>query len=58
MTESFRREFKNTDDLFLGDEEPAVQVPKIIYVANKAEDGYEGDVLADFFQKFPYAASE
>ena len=27
--------------------------PKIIYVANKAEDGYEGDIWSDFYHKFP-----
>ena len=58
MTESFRNEFKNVDALFLGDEEPAVAVPRMIYVANKAEDGYEGDVLADFYHKFPHTVHE
>ena len=33
-----------------------VPIPKILYVANKAEDGYEGDILGEFFQKFPNAA--
>jgi hypothetical protein len=33
-----------------------VKVPKILYLANKAEDGNEGDLLGDFFMKFPYAA--
>jgi len=33
-----------------------IKVPKILYIANKAEDGYEGDILGDFFQKFPGSA--
>jgi 50S ribosomal subunit-associated GTPase HflX len=33
-------------------------VPKILYIANKAEDGHEGDLLGDFFMKFPYAAED
>jgi small GTP-binding protein len=28
-------------------------VPPIIYLANKAEDGFEGEILADFYRKFP-----
>jgi predicted GTPase len=35
-----------------------VKVPKILYLANKAEDGNEGDLLGDFFMKFPYAAQD
>lgn len=31
-------------------------MPKILYLANKAEDGYEGDLLGEFFLKFPHAA--
>ena len=27
-------------------------------MANKAEDGYEGDILADFYQKFPRSLTE
>jgi predicted GTPase len=37
--------------------EDGVKVPRILYVANKAEDGYEGDILGDFYQKFPHSAS-
>ena len=33
-------------------------MPKIIYLANKAEDGYEGDILGDFFARFPHAAEQ
>ena len=35
-----------------------VKVPKIIYLANKAEDGYEGDILGDFYAKFPHTAEQ
>ena len=28
-------------------------VPPILYLANKSEDGYEGEILADFYRKFP-----
>ena len=28
-------------------------IPPILYLANKAEDGFEGDILADFYTKFP-----
>ena len=31
-------------------------MPQILYIANKAEDGYEGDILGDFFLKFPNSA--
>ena len=33
-----------------------IKVPEILYLANKSEDGYEGDVLADFYLKFPHIA--
>ena len=26
-----------------------IKVPEIIYLANKSENGYEGDLLADFY---------
>jgi len=29
------------------------KVPPIIYLANKSEDGFEGEILADFYRKFP-----
>lgn len=60
MTENFKKQFRNVDDLFSGESEEnsLVSVPKIIYAANKAEDGYEGDILADFFDKFPLTATE
>ena len=28
-------------------------MPPIVYIANKAEDGYEGDIHADFYRLFP-----
>jgi predicted GTPase len=31
-------------------------MPPIVFVANKCEDGFEGDVLSDFYLKFPEAA--
>jgi GTPase len=27
-----------------------------LYLANKAEDGYEGDILGEFYRQFPNAA--
>ena len=27
----------------------ATAIPPIIYLANKAEDGFEGDIMADFY---------
>jgi predicted GTPase len=35
-----------------------IKIPKIIYVANKSEDGDEGDILGDFYMKFPNAATQ
>jgi GTPase len=29
------------------------KIPPIIYISNKSEDGFEGEVLADFYKKFP-----
>ena len=45
--EEFRKSFKNIEDVFLSQE---VKVPEIIYLANKSENNYEGDVLADFYK--------
>lgn len=28
-------------------------MPPILYLANKAEDGFEGDILADFYKMLP-----
>lgn len=33
---------------------PDIKIPEILYLANKAEDGYEGDILADFYRHFPH----
>jgi hypothetical protein len=30
-----------------------MEIPPIIYVSNKSEDGFEGEVLAEFYAKFP-----
>jgi hypothetical protein len=29
------------------------KIPPMIFIANKCEDGFEGDVLSDFYAKFP-----
>mmetsp|Transcript_1048 Transcript_1048/g.1924 ORF Transcript_1048/g.1924 Transcript_1048/m.1924 type:complete len:215 (+) Transcript_1048:600-1244(+) len=55
MEREFLKNFKNTDELFRSE---SVQVPKIIYLANKAEDGFEGDLLGEFYQHFPHAAED
>lgn len=34
------------------------QIPPIIFIANKCEDGFEGDVLSDFYSKFPEVAEQ
>ena len=49
MTLDFQRKFKNNAELFVDDN---IKVPNILYVANKADDGDEGDILADFYSKF------
>lgn len=54
-TTEFLNRFKNVDEIFLNGDVP---IPKILYVANKAEDGFEGDVLGDFFSKFPGSADD
>lgn len=53
LQEDFEKKFKNFDELFVAGN---IKVPEIIYVANKAEDGYEGDILGEFYQKFPNSA--
>lgn len=35
-----------------------MKVPEIIFLANKSEDGFEGDLLADFYRMFPHIAEE
>jgi hypothetical protein len=46
ITRNFESQFKNLDELFINGE---VRVPKILYLANKAEDGFEGDLISDFY---------
>lgn len=36
----------------------SIHVPEILYVANKSENGFEGDLLGDFYSMFPGAAEE
>ena len=55
LTGEFQKQFKDFDQLFINQE---VKVPRILYVANKAEDGYEGDLLGDFYLKFPNSADD
>ena len=55
MASDFQKQFVNLDEIFINQE---VKVPKILYLANKAEDGNEGDILGDFYMKFPYAAED
>ena len=55
MTNDFQKQFLNLDEIIINEQ---IKVPKIIYLANKAEDGYEGDILGDFFHKFPHAAED
>jgi len=49
--EEFKKSFKNIDNEFIDME---MRVPEIIFLANKSEDGYEGDLLGDFYQMFPH----
>lgn len=34
----------------------AGELPPIVFIANKCEDGFEGDIYSDFYQKFPLTA--
>jgi hypothetical protein len=36
----------------------SAKIPPIIFIANKCEDGFEGDVLSDFYTKFPEASGQ
>lgn len=49
--QEFRRGFKNIDEQFIDME---MKVPEILFLANKSENGHEGDLLADFYQMFPH----
>jgi hypothetical protein len=53
--EEFKKSFKNLDSILINQD---VKVPEILYLANKAENGFEGDILSDFYKMFPHAASE
>jgi predicted GTPase len=35
-----------------------VKVPEIFYLANKCENGFESDILSDFYKMFPHSAQE
>ena len=35
-----------------------IKVPEILYLANKSENGFEGDLLSDFYQMFPNIENE
>jgi len=35
----------------------SAEIPPLIFIANKCEDGFEGDVLSDFYTKFPESSS-
>lgn len=43
----------NMDDAFLAQD---IKIPDIVYIANKSENGFEGDVLSDFYMMFPHIA--
>lgn len=36
----------------------SAKIPPLVFIANKAEDGFEGDVLAEFYSKFPEVAKQ
>ena len=54
-SQEFRNQFRHNDDMFLGEN---VKIPEIIYLANKSENGYEGDLLSDYYSMFPNAGKE
>ena len=51
--EEFRKSFKNIDEGLMCTE---IKVPHILYLANKSEDGFEGDMLSEFYQMFPHSS--
>ena len=53
--EEFKKSFKNVDQMLVNSD---VKIPEIIYLANKSENGFEGDILSDFYKMFPHAANE
>ena len=54
-SQEFRNQFRHNDDMFLGEN---VKIPEIIYLANKSENGYEGDLLSDYYSMFPNAGKD
>ena len=49
--QEFKKAFKDLDrDLI----DSKIKIPEIIFIANKSEDGYEGDLLGDFYKMFPH----
>lgn len=35
-----------------------IHIPNLLYLANKSENGFEGDILSDFYKLFPHAATD
>ncbi len=52
----FQKQFKNIEDQILLNKD--IKVPEILYLANKSENGYEGDLLSDFYTMFPNIENE
>ncbi len=52
----FQKQFKSIEDQILLNKD--MKVPEILYLANKSENGFEGDLLSDFYQMFPNVANE
>jgi hypothetical protein len=46
QVENFKKQFKNLDEMFINSD---IKVPEIIYLSNKCENGFEGDMLSDFY---------
>jgi hypothetical protein len=58
IKEKRQKEFASSfKDIDFGHEQ-IIKIPEILYVANKAENGFEGDLLADFFNMFPHTVTE
>lgn len=49
-----RQEVKHAREKKLQDVDFAEQIPPILYVANKCEDGFEGEIIEDFYRKLPH----
>ena len=54
--QEFQKQFKNIEDQILLNKD--IKVPEILYLANKSENGFEGDLLSDFYQMFPNIENE